>query len=247
MKFTVYPFLFLATVSLADTPEWAKQMDQTQNGSIFTSVCEGAGPSADLARMEAIRHCKASAAEQVGTKVQVQSLSVRSDTSAGFHQEISQSGSYENLNCSPKDTYSQSEDGHFQFWIKCEFDLSKAKLVSDPDLAADNAVKGHSAQDRVGLLSTSTRDVNKLKTSAAYDQSETRTVSIISVPACEDLMIRGPKARVVKCHDNPNDAAIGGDDTDILVRRSGYASKTISLSDLRAASLSTVTVVLDPL
>jgi hypothetical protein len=239
-------FVSAANFALADAPEWTKQMSQSQNGSVFTSVCEGDGPSADLARMDAIRHCKASAAEQLGTKVQVQSLSVRSDNSAGFHQEISQSGNYEGLICSPKNTYTQPEDGHYRFWIQCEFDLSKAKLATG-DANQESAAQAHTAEERVGALSSSTRDVKKLKSTAAYDQSETRTVSIISVPACEDMMIQGPKARVIKCHDNPNDVGTFGEDTDILVRRAGYASKTVSLSDLRTASLTTVTVVMDPL
>jgi hypothetical protein len=247
MKNTAVFFsLFFSISTLAQTPEWVKQMSQSQTGSIFTSVCQGEGPSVDLARMEAVRHCKASAGEQLGSKMQVQSLAVRSDSTAGFHQEISQSGSYEGISCTPKETFSQSTNGHFTFWIKCEFDLSKAKFVKD-DSDALAPAKAKSAEDRVASLSSSSRDVKKLKSTAAYDQSENKTLSVISIPACDDMMIRGPKARMVKCHDNPNDVAIGAQDTDILVRRAGYASKTINLTDLKAVDLTTVTVVMDPL
>jgi hypothetical protein len=239
--------LILPSLTFAGAPEWVKQMSQSQNGSVFTSVCEGEGPTADIARRESIRHCKASAAEQLGTKVQMQGLVIRTDSQAAFHQEISETGAYEGLICAPKDMYSEREDGHVRFWMKCEFNLAGAKAIFDKKDDEIGAVRAHGSEDKLDALSQSSRDVRKLKSSAVSEKSENQRISVISVPACDDLLIRGPKARVATCHENPNDVEMGGDDTEIIVRKQGYMSKTIPLNDLRTSGRSSITVILDPM
>lgn len=239
------------STAFADLPKWAEQMAQNQEGNIFTSVCEGEGPSVDLARAEAIRHCKGAAAEQLGTRVSAQSTLIKSDRSQGYHSEISQSGDYSGITCVPKNTYSERmKEGHFRFFIQCQFDLSKAKLETVEEKKKKQREQESISEDskkKIQSLGESTRELKKVKSRAVYEEGESKVLSIVSVPACDDYMVKGERARVELCNANPNDYLMKAEDTEVIVRKSGYRSKTILLKDVREANQSAITVVLDPL
>ena len=243
--------LFTVGCSHGELPHWAEQMSQRQEGDIFSSVCEGEGPTADLARMEAVRNCKGAAAEQLGTQLSAQSTLIKSDRSEGYHSEISQAGDYSGIVCAPKNTFSQKTSaGRFRFFIQCEFDLSKAKLETAEEKAKkarDQKTGAADSKKRSDALADSAREPEGVKSRAAYEEGLAKVLSIVSVPACDDFMVKGERARVEKCHANPNDFSMRAEDTEVIVRKSGYQSKSIDLKDVREANLSAITVVLDPL
>lgn len=109
-------------------PPWAKN-NQQRLGNLFFVVCKGEGPSIDIARVEAMDSCKATASDQYAAVIKVQSIELETNNDLFFHQQISKSIVIENLNCVPTHEKIEEQDESYNIWIRCKFDLTNATVI----------------------------------------------------------------------------------------------------------------------
>ena len=201
--------------SFGDMPSWAKKNTIKKSGNLFTSICEGLGPSVSLARKEAINNCQVSAKQFLDNEIKVKTLSVETEYSVGFHQEVEEVGSVRNLVCNPKRDEVIEKDSQFQVWIQCEFNLTKASSMPDKKSEA----KADSARTS-GLTAVTP----KMKSETSRDS---QSVVLESVPQCDSIVIRGIKSRTMSCASNPMSVVITDGDKEIIVRAKDFVPKTI--------------------
>jgi hypothetical protein len=215
-------FIIVAGISpnlWADMPTWAKKNSTRKVGNNLTSACEGTGPSVSLARKEAINNCQVVARQFLNSEIKIKSLSVETESSVGFHQEIEESGVVKNLVCDPQKEETFEKDDQFQIWIQCRFDLAKVTLATDADKVAAQKVEGTSI---TGLASSKP---------SAFEQADKdyQLIFIEVVPQCESVIIRGKKPRTISCDTNPLRISLDASDEELLVRAKGYQPKTVSI------------------
>ena len=211
--------LFLSSSVRAEMPTWAKKNATKKIGNTLTSACEGTGPSASLARKEAISNCQVVARQFLNGEVKVKSLSIETESSVGFHQEVQESGVVKNLVCDPQKEETSEKDDQFQVWIQCRFDLAKATVANDADKAAPSKRDGTSVS---GLASS------KPSVFEAGDKDQ-QLIYLEVVPQCESVIIRGMRPRTISCDTNPLRISLDGSEEEMLVRAKGYQPKTVSI------------------
>lgn len=218
-------------------PSWAKQGGQRLNGSIYEVICSGRGPDIDLARSEAMRACSLFAAREVPGSVQVRSLTVESERSVGFHEELSENLTLTGLICRPQREEVEESRGELTLWLQCEFDLSKAR-VTDKGASEESA---EAVADRESPRSPSRPTA----------RSGRRLIAMTTVPTCDTILVRGAHPRVVECDGDPVTLVIGPEDRQLIVRARDYQPESLNLSRLRLATggskANVVQVLLSPL
>lgn len=219
------PFVLFITIAVmsphlrADMPIWAKKNSTKKTGDILTSACEGTGPSASLARKEAINNCQTVARQFLDGEIKVKSLSVETESSVGFHQEVQESSVIKNLVCDPQKEETSEMDGQFQVWIQCRFDLGKAKVAKDTDKSLPPKTDGTLVD---GLVSSKPPEFE------ATDKDQ-RLIFLEVVPQCDSVVVRGKRPRTISCDTNPLRISLDGSEEEMIVRAKGYQPKTISI------------------
>lgn len=182
----------------------------------MTTACEGVGPSASLARKDAINNCQVTARQFVANEVKIKSVSVETESSVGFHQEVEDSSVVKNLSCNPKREETTELGDQFRVWIECQFDLTKVE-VSNIDSKSTSE-------------ETESDDLKSVEPSKKVDiQKDHQTVVIEVVPQCESVLVRGDKPKVITCKSNPVRLSLDDADSEIIVRAKGFQPKTIRL------------------
>jgi hypothetical protein len=210
-------------------PDWAKNNTQVREGSLYQVVCNGEGPSIEQARKTALASCKISAIDQLQTSAKFKSVTVETETDVGYHSEISDSLTFENLNCVPEKEKVLEDDGIYKVWLKCMFNLDNAEVTNQQE---NSDIKYNSQSDTVineKELSQVGGSQNTYR-SGRFISSTNKTLLVTTLPACTSLIIRGKRPRVIRCTKNPMTLVIDGTDSDIIVRANGYQPKTIKLS-----------------
>lgn len=221
-------FIALALPALAD---WTKTDTQVRSGNILKVVCQGSAPigAVDIARSEALQVCRNTAISHLQTNLTQKSLIVETETSVGLHSETVQNASYVGLDCkSEKEKIEENQDkGAVTVFIKCSFDLSKAKVKEIED-HADLPDKTNSGlivnKDKATELPTV-----KVERLRKFDGSLNRTLILSTVPKCDSIVVRG-RPRKLNCEANPMTILIYPDDTEIILRKSGFKPKHIKLN-----------------
>lgn len=231
-------------------PEWAQGNTVERTGQLLKVVCSGQGPSIDHARKYALGNCKSGAIDFLRSDVSVRGVTVESETGVAVHQEIQQNAFYRGLACKPlRDEVRPADGGLFEVWLKCEFDLSKVQQATSPDEdsapASTNGNGGVPLADREGLVRQ--REMRwDGQTKNPSTGTSTTVIDIVSIPPCESLVVKGRNARPVKCSaDGVTSVTIGPGDEEIIVRASGWLSKTVKVAP-GAPRHETVQVILDP-
>lgn len=229
----------------AKTPDWAKRNTQSVNGKIFSTTCSGTGPSLDTARKEALDSCQLSARQQLVSNIKVRSLTIQTEKSSGFHEEVSDNTEYVGLTCIPEKDEVEELDGSFRVWMQCRFNLSKVSVsaVTDATDHKDEKTAPAGIQNSHSLSMIEEKPASRTAESITSDQT---TLSISSIPKCESLIVRGPQTRVIPCRENPILVILEHSDSAIIVRAKGYKPKTISLG-MEKKGHENVDVILDPL
>jgi hypothetical protein len=178
------------------------------NGNFLTMPCDSSGPSRDIALRLATSQCVSVASDQILGDFHVQSLSVETQASAGFHQEVSVDRHVEGLTCQIQKQEVTENEGAFHAWVQCRFDLSKVKAASTP-AGPSKALQALTGDDR--------------------------SVILITMPQCDDLVIRGQRPRIVPCHGNPMTLSLHPKDQELIVRSKGYLPKHLNASELGAS------------
>lgn len=220
-------------------PPWATD-GQKRIGNTLSVVCNGEGISLELARGEALRGCKSTAASQVIDSVRVKNVSVETDESSAFHSEVIQNANVHGLTCIPKNEAIEEGDGSYMVWVRCEFDLSKASYDNVPDAEpieskSGSVIKGGSDQTKAG---------SHFKTGRYETDKQTR-LDVSTVPPCESIIVRGTKSRSFKCSRNPETVILVPGDSEIILRAKGHQPKTIQLQNPGESSGEAITVIFD--
>lgn len=229
MKIIIMALASLLSVGQAKIPTWAANNSTKLNGSSLRTVCHGIGPSVEIARSEALKSCQLSASQFFASKIKVKSLSVETEKSVGFHQEVTSNDEIKNLICDPIKDELEETDSQYSIWLECKFDLKNVafKNVDNPDSLPNN------------------KNLNKLdlvKVDSKIDQSA-KYIFVSVIPKCESILAKGIASRVINCGQNPLKILIKDGDTELIVRAKGYKPKTIDVGGINANE--TIQILLD--
>jgi hypothetical protein len=202
--------------SMAEIPSWAKEGTLKKNGNIVTAICNGSGPTVNIARQDAISNCQATVSQFLNGELKINSLAIETEKSVGFHQEVEQQLNLKDFTCNPKKDEVIESNGSFQFWIKCEFDLSKVSIVK-AEAPSGSSIK----EESVDLKSMTPVTVKNL--------SEGKVLFLETIPQCESVLVKGVKPRTIDCNKNPMKIVLDEDDQTVIVRALNYQPKTIPL------------------
>jgi hypothetical protein len=217
MKKLIMAAVLASSIANAKVPAWAASNSTKLTGSLLTTVCHGVGPSVDIARSEALTSCQLNASQFFKSKINVKTLSIETEKSVGFHQEISSDDEVSNLVCEPvKDELEESES-QYSFWIECKFDISKTK--SKPTEA------------EIAIEKNENNNLSYSKPSKVEPNKLTKTLFLSTVPKCESIIIKGDRPRTIDCKSNPIELSIYISDVEMIVRAKNYKPKTISLKN----------------
>ncbi len=192
-----------APSALFAIPDWAKENSFSQRKNILEIVCSGKGPSMEQARAEAIASCKTTASNQLNKNTEIKSLSIETERTVAFHQEVAENFRVSSLSCKVIKESVEERDGFFEIWNKCQFDLAKAKVS--------------------GSRETAFKEPN-------HFESGDHLVSILSVPACDDILVRGQMPRKIECKARPTSVVLKKGDQELIVRAKDCAPKTVRLN-----------------
>ena len=208
-RMVIGAIFLVGPTSLAD--DWMTQPPLV-SGNIVTTACHGLGPDTSVAFKEAMDQCRGLATESLVLSFEVHSLSIQTEQSSGFHQEVESDKIATGLQCKVKKQLEKTTDTGSDLWLLCEFDAFKAKIENKPLIA--NPSVPFSVMQKSQLT-----------------QSENKQIIVSTVPPCETLLIRGAMSRIVNCNNNPSIVFIKPTDEEIIVRASGYVPKHIALSN----------------
>jgi len=219
MRISILAYLLLLSNSYAKIPDWAARNTTKLNGSVLTTICHGTGPSLDIARTEALHACQANAGQYLKSKIRIKSLSVETEKSVGFHQEIISDDEIEGLTCNPQRDEVEETESQFNVWIECKFDLKKVSLASSPT-----------------FIESGNSKLNELEVSKVKPKTDVqgKYIFISTAPKCDSVLIRGNTSRIVECRQNPLKIQINDHDQEILVRAKGYKPKTINVKGVNS-------------
>ena len=185
--------------------------------------CHGYGPDRDVAIRLAINQCRSLAVNQLNTSFTVNSLSVETERSVGFHEEVTSNEQVSGLDCEIKDQYEAKTDTGVDAWVLCKMSVSKAKIAPVKNFSAD-------VQNEA-----SDRHIDKKE----IVQSRNKQLIVSSVPHCETILIRGKLTKLVRCDSNPQTVMVEPSDKEIIIRASGYRPKHVRISGDRESATET--------
>lgn len=217
MKTLIMAITITSSMANGKVPTWAASNSTKLNGSLLTTVCHGIGPSVDIARSEALTSCQLSASQFFKSKINIKTLSVETEKSVGFHQEVSSDEELSNLTCEPTKDQLEELDSQYSVWIECKFDISKTKSKPVEAKPADELKENN--------------NLSYSKPSKVASSSLSKTLFLSTVPKCESIIIQGERARTIECKSNPIELNIYNSDTEMIVRAKNYKPKVINLKN----------------
>lgn len=207
-------------IFVVGTPSLAEDWTQTPprlNGTHVLVSCHGLGPDKDLAFRNALDQCRGLAVDQLASGFDIESLTIETETSAAYHEEISASRHISGLQCLVRQQREQDTDSGISLWLQCDFDSAKTKIESSPG-------RGLTAipSPRLAIALDSPKP--------EFIQSQNKQLIIATVPQCESMLVRGKMNRVIDCESNPISLLVYSTDKEIIIRAKGYDPEHITLS-----------------
>lgn len=231
MKIVAFACFIVSCAAMAAPPEWTRQNGIQQQGSILTVVTTGSGPSLDLARRLAIDQAKGTAAEQINGSANIQSMSIETEKSVSFHSEVSSTKKVEGLTCKPSNEYVEDKEGSFTVWLRCEFDLKKARVQMVDETPRSSNESPASKKD----VGKSIEIVGKGPSASRVapgttSRGENRHLILSVVPSCESILVRGKQSRSISCKSNPVTVTLLPTDKELIIRGpAGFAPKHLKV------------------
>lgn len=222
MRYLLYVFLLLAAESsLAKVNQRTLKLD-----------CTGTGPSASIARAEALDECRKSAISFIQTSFKNKSLTVQTETDAALHEELKSNIEVQGLECSdPKEIIKESEDT-IKISLTCIYALAKISIkeLQEAPIPAQ----------RRGEIDVR---VNHSSSGKTFGASK-RTLALTVIPQCSSILVMGTSSRIVRCKRNPTLVVITENDHSIIIRSDGYKPKELDKSEFGGKD--EVQVILNP-
>lgn len=211
----IMAFIFISSVGHAKIPSWATSNSTKLNGSTLRTVCHGLGPSVEIARSEALKSCQLNASQFFTSKIKVKSLSVETEKSVGYHQEVSSNDELSNLLCDPTRDELEEADSQFSIWLECKFNLKK--------------VKANSSKESSSSVTEDDANLSYAKPSTVTSEHSRKTIFLSTIPKCESIIIKGGRPRTIDCKNNPVELDITDTDNEAILRAKEFKPKTIQL------------------
>lgn len=206
-------------------PKWTTENTLKQDGQNLSIVCEGMGPSLDLARKFALESCHSTAKDQINGDFTVKSLSLESEKSVNYHAEVSSAKTVKGLICKPENEHTEKLDGRSKIWLKCKYDLTKTEVVSTETQKTLKVPALIDHNEKVNQVPSYKIDSDSKK----LNQAEARNLMLTSVPKCDEILVRGSRPRAVPCDEMPKSFVVHPGDTELIVRSSGFKPKHINI------------------
>ena len=180
-----------------------------------------------MARRDATESCLSTARRQLTTNQKIKAITVETESSVGYHEEVSEDVSVSGLTCVPKREAYENTATSFRVWLLCDYDIKKAKVIERTNPPDEQWPSANNAdiENRIALKKLNTD--GQLKKNPRSIVSSQQNIVIVSVPPCESIIIRGTKPRTLACKTNPVTLLIYSDDEEAIVRAPGYLPKTI--------------------
>lgn len=221
--------LILLSVSrLTLAADWTTQDTLIRNNNDLIIVCYGEGPSLDTARKLALDQCHTSALDHLNTEITVKSLTIQTEKNANYHQEVERKATVKNLICNPLNEKFETAESTTKLYIKCKYSLDK--ISTDLDKVTESKLDS----TKHGEITSAPVSLGELK-KKNHIQSDDRLLSIVTIPKCNDILIRGNTPRSLVCKSNPISVLIKKTDTEIIIRLDGYKPKTMQLSEVKSS------------
>lgn len=220
----------------ARPPIWFK--DGTKlNYPRYSVTCSASGPSLDQARKQAINNCKSSAMDQLPSNTRYKSVIIETERDVALHSESVIEATVGHLQCVSRREEVEEAESSFTAYVLCDFDLSKTKLTESPP--------EKSKEDSSGLSQFAVKPVDY--TEPTRIPANSKSISISTAPQCQDILIRGRQSRIVRCSENPISIIFSETDTEFVIRKSGFRSKTVRVGDIIHSKDESYVFPLDPI
>lgn len=236
--FLVILSVAVSTTATAKTPAWFSEQSPKKDGNILTLSCSGNGPDKVLANKTALDQCRGIGVEYVsGYTFKSKSLSIEDNKQAAWHSETKSEMQVSGLECEPIRQSCEEDDGSWQCFVSCRFDLAKAKATpkSEQIVGSESERKETGSSDLVSNKdATGTLPVGEGRTKKpSIVQSENRQLLISTVPSpCDDILVVG-RPRVIKCDENPKMLLVYPEDREVVIRLKGYKPRHLNLKQDR--------------
>lgn len=218
-------------------PPWFKDATKLSYPK-YSVTCSASGPSLEQARKQALSNCRSSAIDQLPTITRFKSTVIETESAVALHSESETNVAIKNLHCVQRKEQIEETESSFTAYILCDFDLSKTELTE-----AD--VKSSPHKTAAGLEQFAEKPVDYSE--AERIPASSRSISISTVPQCQDILVRGKKARIVRCTENPISVIFSEADTEIVIRKNGFRSKTVGVNEIIHSKDENHVFPLDPL
>lgn len=235
----ILAYLTLSLALPAWSEDWTKTNTQVRIGKSLQVVCSGSAPlgAIDLARKGALQSCRNSAIAHLQTNLIQKSLVIETESNVGLHSETIQQASYSGLDCKQdkEKIEDNKQDGVTTVFLRCVFDLSKAKVAAIEEPAESQMESADLIKNKTDAsalpVSQFSRSKNKI------EKSENKHLVISTIPVCDSIVVRG-RPRTIKCDSNPITLLIFPEDREIILRAPGYKPKHIILDKDRSPARS---------
>jgi len=227
--------LLIPAIASAETPAWIRNGTRLSNG-IYETVCSAVAPSVDQARRQAIHSCQASATDNLNQNVEFKNIMIETERDVVLHTESFSKSAIKNLMCEPLKEEIQDNKDSVKIWVLCKFDLKKVVVENIVDTKATT----DSISDAAAI-----RSRGVAANSPPIFDSDSRSITVSTIPACESILVRGKISRIIPCDKNPIQLLVNKSDKEIIVRKSRFKSKTILVPEIFSNDEETIDVVLD--
>ncbi|MGZ3766149.1 MAG: hypothetical protein ACXVA2_15880 [Mucilaginibacter sp.] len=222
--------IYFGTSANAKLPDWTHENSFVRSGNNLKIVCQGQGPSLGLARKSALANCRTTAAEFLTGSFRTQSVSIETERSISFHQEVGSENEVSGLVCAPMKEFSEEVDGLISIYILCDFDLKKvsAKLTfeSKENLKILGSKTGV-VSDKENLAKVPKYKIETPENKIQQDDNYALIVTVLP-QNCSDILVEGDRPRSIKC-ETPTTVVVGPNDKTLIVRADGFKTKHITI------------------
>lgn len=178
--------------------------------------CEGVGPDASVAQVDAIAKCKLLASERMAKTIKIRSTSIETEKDTSYFSSVEAEQRINNLNCEILKSKCNEAGDKFTCKIECKFNLTKAEVLVDNTPANKNKKQKEDIESKsVDIVATDIK-------------SDSMLVAFSTVPKCRSIQILGRRPRTVICKTNPIEIVLFSDDE--LIRFIGDKKREVELT-----------------
>jgi len=238
IRIAILFFCLPLTVSLAAPPWSSDQTVKHVGEKVIVVTCSGEGLAKDLSFRQAINQCNSIAADEFNSQIHSKTVVIETESeNAKLHSESYSEKTVSGLTPKTEKEFTEKSEEGFVTHLQVKYDLGNAKLVPVKD---SGEVKAE-VSDPASITVDATGAAPSTLKSKGLVQSKRRTVVIVTVPRCVDVLIRGSQPRSHACT-NPMQLMVMEGDEVILRPSSEFLPKTLKIQKRNPASYETESI-----